>query len=45
MSETFCNSWVDPLFWLGCGRSLEFNDLYAHPPEADSKYLLDKFNK
>ncbi|XP_019860364.1 PREDICTED: multidrug resistance-associated protein 4-like [Amphimedon queenslandica] len=39
----FC--WVDPLFWLGCGRSLEFSDLYAHPPEADSKYLLEKFNK
>ncbi|XP_019852693.1 PREDICTED: multidrug resistance-associated protein 4-like, partial [Amphimedon queenslandica] len=39
----FC--WVDPLFCLGSKRSLEFNDLYAHPSEADSNYLLNKFNK
>ncbi|XP_019860381.1 PREDICTED: multidrug resistance-associated protein 4-like [Amphimedon queenslandica] len=39
----FC--WIDPLFWLGCRRSLEFSDLYVHPPEADSFYLLNKFNK
>uniref|UniRef100_A0A1X7USF3 ABC transporter domain-containing protein n=1 Tax=Amphimedon queenslandica TaxID=400682 RepID=A0A1X7USF3_AMPQE len=37
-------SWVDPLFCLGSKRSLEFNDLYAHPSEADSNYLLNKFN-
>ena len=38
-------SWIDPLFCLGCRRSLEFKDLYSHPPEADSQYLLTKFNK
>lgn len=38
-------SWIDPLFWLGCRRSLDFSDLYVHPPEADSIYLLNKFNK
>ncbi|XP_019850009.1 PREDICTED: multidrug resistance-associated protein 4-like isoform X2 [Amphimedon queenslandica] len=39
----FC--WVDPLFWLGCRRSLDFSDLYKHPPEADSRLVLDNFNK
>uniref|UniRef100_A0A1X7UA79 Uncharacterized protein n=1 Tax=Amphimedon queenslandica TaxID=400682 RepID=A0A1X7UA79_AMPQE len=39
----FC--WVDPLFWLGCRRSLEVSDLYERPSEADSNELLAKFNK
>ena len=38
-------SWVDPLFWIGCCRSLEQSDLYAHPSEADSEKLLKTFNK
>ena len=38
-------SWVDPLFWLGLCRSLNQSDLYAHPSEADSEKLLNKFNK
>ena len=44
-NSTLIFSWVDPLFWLGCRRSLDFNDLYVHPPEADSSYLLSEFNK
>jgi ATP-binding cassette subfamily C (CFTR/MRP) protein 4 len=30
---------------LGFRRNLKFTDLYSHPSEADSKYLLEKFNK
>ena len=38
-------SWVDPLLWTGCRRSLVQSDLYAHPPECDSLYLHDKFSR
>ena len=41
----FLSSWVDPLLWFGARNTLQHEDLYAHPPEADSKYLLHKFNK
>ncbi|XP_019851290.1 PREDICTED: multidrug resistance-associated protein 4-like [Amphimedon queenslandica] len=37
----FC--WVDPLFWVGCCRSLAHSDLYPHPFECDSLYLHEKF--
>ncbi len=41
------HSWLDPLFWTGsCKKgSLEQSDLYAHPGEADSEKLLNKFNR
>lgn len=39
------DSWVDPLFWIGCRRGLEQRDLYAHPREADSERLLTQFNR
>ena len=46
MNHGHClNSWADPLFWLGCRRSLEFDDLYVCPPEAESNELLNRFNK
>ena len=43
--DDFLCSWIEPLFWLGCRRSLESNDLYAYPPEAESSKLLNKFNR
>ncbi len=39
------NSWVDPLFWLGCQQTLEKSDLFVHPQEADSVKLLQRFNR
>lgn len=38
-------SWVEPLFCLGSKRSLDFDDLYACPSEAESRHLFNKFNK
>ena len=40
----FC-SWLDMLFCVGLRHSLEHNDLYAHPRDSNSVYLLDKFNR
>ncbi len=39
------NSWLDPLFCYGVKHTLQHKDLYAHPPPADSEYLLNRFNK
>ena len=41
----YCTRWVDALFCLGCCRSLNHSDLYAHPSEADSKKLQRKFER
>ena len=38
-------SWLEPLFFLGARREVGQDDLYAHPKEADSKQLLEKFNR
>lgn len=38
-------SWVDPLFWTGCHRTLEHSDLYEQPSGVDSGKLLERFNK
>ena len=40
----FC-SWIDPLLWTGFKRPLTHSDIYAHPSEADSRHLLEKFNR
>lgn len=37
--------WVDPLFWVGCRRPLEQNDVHANPRETDSEKLLTRFNR
>ena len=42
---SICYSWVDPLFCIALKRSLNHSDLYVHPSEGDSQYLLDKFNR
>ena len=44
-TPTHTHSWVDPLFWVGFRRTLNQSDLYAHPGEADSEKLLNRFNK
>ena len=44
-SALYSYSWIDPLFWLGFRKSLNFNDLYERPPEADSGHPLKQFNK
>ena len=38
-------SWIDPLFWYGFRHTLQHKDLYSHPAEADSKYLLKTFHR
>ena len=38
-------SWVDPLFCIAYKRSLNHADLYVHPSEGDSEYLLNTFNR
>ena len=40
-----CTRWLEPLFWLGCQRELDYSDLYVHPSEADSERLLQRFNR
>lgn len=37
--------WLEPLFWLGFQRELDYSDLYVHPSEADSERLLQRFNR
>eukprot|EP00731_Ephydatia_muelleri_P032675 Em0024g219a len=39
----FC--WIDPLFWLGCWRSLSMETTVNFPNEIDSEKLLAVFNK
>ena len=39
------HSWADSLFRLGCRRSLDQSDLFAHPVEVDSERLLNSFNR
>lgn len=39
----FC--WLDQFIWYGFKHILQHSDLYAHPSEADSRYLLDKFSR
>ena len=44
----FCSiyySWVDPLLCIAFKRKLNHSDLYVHPSEGDSEYLLNKFNR
>lgn len=38
-------SWLDLFFWIGYKRELQQEDLYATPEEAQSQYLLERFNK
>ena len=45
MAVPIC-SWLEPLFWIGYRRkSLQAEDLYAHPQEVDSQRLLKDFNR
>ena len=38
-------SWIESLFCIGVRRPLNHSDLFAHPPESDSRHLLNKFNR
>ena len=38
-------SWIESLFCIGVRRPLYQSDLFAHPPESDSRHLLNKFNR
>ena len=40
-----CCSWLDSFFWIGYKRELKHEDLFATPEEAQSQYLLERFNK
>ena len=41
----YCHSWLDSFFWIGYKQELKQEDLYATPEEAQSQYLLERFNK